>query len=66
MLASSAYNRLKIGIGRPPAFMKPEAFVLANFASEERVVIQKTLGIAVEALKIWIEYGCGEAMNRFN
>jgi PTH1 family peptidyl-tRNA hydrolase len=65
-LASREYDRLKIGVGRPAEFMKPEAYVLSNFVEEELSQLEQTLRIAAEALKFWSENGCASAMNHYN
>ncbi|MDR1205245.1 MAG: aminoacyl-tRNA hydrolase [Peptococcaceae bacterium] len=65
-LASQEYDRLKIGVGRPADFMKPEVYVLSNFTGEELSPLEQTLRIAAEALKFWSENGCAAAMNHYN
>jgi PTH1 family peptidyl-tRNA hydrolase len=66
MLGSQTYDRLKIGIGRPAAFMKPEAYVLSDFTAPEAGILEETMDTAAEALKCWITSDCQTAMNRFN
>lgn len=65
-LGSDQYERLKIGIGRPPEFMKTEAYVLQGFTLEERQTLDKMLDLACEGLLYWLEEGCVPAMNKFN
>jgi PTH1 family peptidyl-tRNA hydrolase len=65
-LASQEYDRLKIGVGRPVGLMRPEAYVLSDFTGEEFAFLDRTLSMAVEALKYWSENGCAAAMNRYN
>jgi PTH1 family peptidyl-tRNA hydrolase len=66
MLNSDAYDRLKIGIGRPPEFMKTEAYVLQAFLTEEKLLLDKVLNTAVTGLENWIAEGGALTMNKFN
>ena len=65
-LGSDQYERLKIGIGRPPEFMKTEVYVLRGFSLEERQVLDKMLDLACQGLLYWLEEGCVPSMNKFN
>lgn len=66
MLNSSEYSRLKIGLGRPPAFMCPENYVLGSFLEEERKILSAIMKYSLEGLKTWCEEGIDVAMNKFN
>jgi len=66
MLASDAYDRLKIGIGRPPEHMKTEAYVLQAFLTEEKILLDKVLDKAVEAVQYWVTEGISASMNKYN
>jgi PTH1 family peptidyl-tRNA hydrolase len=67
-LATSAYGRLRFGIGRPaPDFEGDVAdFVLQAFALEERTALGNVLGRASEAVKLVAADGLSRAMNRTN
>lgn len=65
-LGSDKYDRLKIGIGRPPGFMTTEDYVLQAFYPEEKEVLDQTLASAAEGLRYWLTEGVAKAMNRFN
>jgi PTH1 family peptidyl-tRNA hydrolase len=67
-LATSAYGRLRLGIGRPaPDFEGDVAdFVLQAFALEERTALGNVLGRASEAVKLVASDGLSRAMNRTN
>jgi PTH1 family peptidyl-tRNA hydrolase len=66
MLNSDSYDRLKVGIGRPPEFMKTESYVLQAFSTEEKLLLDKVLAKAVEGIEYWITEGCAKAMNQYN
>jgi PTH1 family peptidyl-tRNA hydrolase len=65
-LGSDEYDRLKIGIGRPPEFMATEDYVLQAFSAEERAVLDKVLQTVVEGMRCWLAEGVVAAMNCFN
>jgi len=65
-LGSSQFDRLKVGIGRPLEAIKPEVFVLQAFQTEERLLLEKVLLLAVEGLEDWIVEGCVPSMNKYN
>jgi PTH1 family peptidyl-tRNA hydrolase len=51
-LSTRDFPRMRIGIGRPPGRMPPEAYVLQDFRDDEQLIMEHT---------------CFEmAMNRFN
>ena len=47
--SSQEFDRLKIGIGPQPPFMKSEDFVLQNFSKEQKVQIDDIINLCVEA-----------------
>ena len=63
-LATEAYPRLRIGIGRPLGHSI--AHVLGSFAEDERTLLVETLERAVQAVELCVELGIEAAMNRFN
>lgn len=65
-LGSNEYDRLKIGIGRPSEYIKPEVFVLQSFQTEEKPILDKVLNLTAEGLENWIMEGCVSSMNKFN
>ena len=57
--------RLRIGIGAAPQEGSVD-YVLGRFFEEERPLVEKTIGRAVEAVKCAIDNGLLSAMNQFN
>jgi len=58
--------RFRIGIGRPPGQMPPEAYVLQDFSADETQLMEETYQRAVEAIFIALHDGFDTAMNQFN
>ena len=65
-LNSRAFPRLRIGIGRPPGQMPPEAYVLQAFTADQRVMIEDAYQRAVQAVQTVLRDGIEKAMNEFN
>ena len=65
-LNSPDYDRLKIGIGRNPAFMKVENYVLSDFSAVEKLKLPVLIKAALGGLQTWTEKGIVKAMNDFN
>ncbi len=60
------FDRLKIGIGPQPNYMKSEDYVLQNFNHEELQLLKDSLDKAIEAFKYYCENGLTSAQNKFN
>ncbi len=63
-VGTSAYPRVRIGIGRPARGAIEH--VLARFSREEQAVVDEALARAAEAVEVWLTEGIDAAMNRFN
>ena len=65
-LNTQDFPRLRIGIGRPPGRMPPEAYVLQDFGQDQKPVIEQTYERAAEAVRVALSDGFEMAMNQFN
>ena len=65
-LQTRDFLRLKIGIGRPPARVEAEQFVLGRFTKSERSVLARTFLRADEAVETLVTEGAAKAMSLFN
>jgi PTH1 family peptidyl-tRNA hydrolase len=67
-LKSDNFPRVKFGIGKPPADMDIDLcdYVLDNFTSSEKEVLDKEFNKAVDALGVIITESIASAMNQFN
>jgi PTH1 family peptidyl-tRNA hydrolase len=57
---------LRIGIGGPPEGWDPANFVLARFAGEEALEIERAVLRAADAAMDWVREGVEFCMNRYN
>jgi PTH1 family peptidyl-tRNA hydrolase len=65
-LGTTAFPRLRVGIGRPPEGTDPAEFVLTRFTGDEAAVVEQSLARAVEVVEMVVTAGVDAAMNRFN
>ena len=65
-LGTKAFPRLRVGIGRPPAGVPPETYVLERFAPDERTAIDEAVERAANAALAVVSDGLEAAMNRVN
>ena len=63
---TETFDRLKIGIGPQPPFMKSEDYVLQNFNSEEVKTLNDTLDRAIEAFLYYCTEGIVKVQNKYN
>lgn len=64
--SSSDFMRLRIGINRPADKMRVINHVLGKFTAEEQKRLAKIIDRAVEGIRIILQNGIKEAMNRIN
>ena len=65
-LGKTEYNRLRLGVGRPPAGGDVSRYVLSCFNAAERAQLQEYLEKAADALELLVQKGPQEAMNLYN
>ena len=65
-LGSPDFTRLKIGVGRPPAGVPAEGYVLQEFAAAERDPLRDALARGVSTLEVYLDRGLEAAMNACN
>lgn len=65
-LGTRQFARLRVGIGRPPEFMAPAAFVLSRFNAEERTRLEEGFAEMAELVALVDRQGVVAAMNQFN
>ena len=63
-LGSKDFQRVRIGIGRPPGRKDPAAFVLEPFTSTERGEVPTICEQAADATELLIEAGLETAQNQ--
>jgi peptidyl-tRNA hydrolase, PTH1 family len=62
-LGTKDFQRIRIGIGRPPGRKDPAAFVLENFTAAERPEVPAICEQAADAAELLIELGLESAQN---
>ncbi|MCR5260309.1 MAG: aminoacyl-tRNA hydrolase [Candidatus Gastranaerophilales bacterium] len=60
------FDRLKVGIGPQPQFMKSEVFVLSNFTNEQKELLEATIKFSAEAVEEYFKNGIQIAQNKYN
>jgi len=65
-LGSDRYDRLKIGVSRPPDRMAAEAYVLQAFSVDEKATLDLVIDKGAEGLMYWLNEGNAPAMNKYN
>jgi len=65
-IQTDEFNRLKVGVGRPPLKEEPADYVLKSFSSSEKKKLSPLIAKAAEAVLMVIEQGMERAMNEYN
>jgi len=63
-LGTKDFQRVRIGIGRPPGRKDPAAFVLEQFSAAERAVVPTLCELAADATGLLVEAGLESAQNQ--
>jgi PTH1 family peptidyl-tRNA hydrolase len=62
-LGTKDFQRVRIGIGRPPGRKDPAAYVLENFSSAERTEVPTICEQAADATELLVQLGLEPAQN---
>jgi peptidyl-tRNA hydrolase, PTH1 family len=65
-LGHGEFDRLRVGIGRPPPGSEAVDHVLDGFSAVDRVALDGVLARAQDAVLLWAREGIEAAMNRVN
>ena len=65
-LGTQEFNRMRIGISRPPSGMKVPDYVLARFSEEEIPEMAQAVEKSADACELWLSKPYIEVMNQFN
>ena len=65
-LRQDTFNRVRLGIGRPPVGWAAPDYVLSRFHQEEQEDLNSALEKAADAVEGILKLGMSNAMNRFN
>ena len=65
-LGTQEFNRIRVGINRPPAGMKVADYVLAKFTKEEDPIVEKAVEKTVSAVESALSNNFLNVMSEFN
>ena len=65
-LGTRAFNRVKIGVGRPRYNEPVDEFVLRPFYKDDEEIVEKVIEGAVQACELFVGRGVAQAMNFIN
>ncbi|RHW31745.1 aminoacyl-tRNA hydrolase [Lysinibacillus yapensis] len=65
-LGTQEFNRIRVGISRPPAGMKVADYVLSKFSKEDDPVIEQAIGKTVAAVEASLSKKFLDVMSEFN
>jgi len=65
-LGTQEFNRIRIGVSRPPAGMKVADYVLSKFSKEEDAVMADAINKSVNAIEASLSKPFLDVMNHFN
>lgn len=65
-LGTQEFNRIRVGVNRPPAGMKVADYVLSKFTKEDEGVISDAIEKSVNAVETSLSTPFLEVMNQFN
>lgn len=65
-LGTQEFNRLRVGIDRPPVGMKVPDYVLSRFSKDDQPIMQDAFVKAADACEYWLGKTFVDVMNKFN
>ncbi|HJV47536.1 MAG TPA: aminoacyl-tRNA hydrolase [Bacillota bacterium] len=65
-LGTEEFDRIRVGIGRPPQGKKVVDYVLENFHPEEKKELESAVIRSAEAAKLWLDVPFDQVMNKYN
>ncbi len=63
---SDKFDRLKVGVGPQPKFIKSEIFVLSLFEKEKQELLNASIKYAADAVICYLKEGIQKAQNKYN
>lgn len=65
-LSTQEFNRIRVGVNRPPAGMKVADYVLSKFSKDDQVVVKEAIDKSCDAVEAALKKPFLEVMNQFN
>lgn len=65
-LGTQEFNRIRVGVDRPPAGMKVADYVLAKFSKDDQIIVQDAISKCCDAVEVSLNKPFLDVMNQFN
>ena len=65
-LGTQEFNRIRVGVNRPPAGMKVADYVLSKFSKDDQVVVKEAIDKSCDAVETALKKPFSDVMNQFN
>ena len=65
-LGTQEFNRIRVGVNRPPAGMKVADYVLSKFSKDDQIVVKEAIDKSCDAVEAALKKPFLEVMNQFN
>lgn len=65
-LGTQEFNRIRVGVNRPPAGMQVADYVLSKFSKDDQVVVNEAISKSCDAVEMALSKPFLEVMNHFN
>lgn len=65
-LGTQEFNRIRVGVSRPPAGMKVADYVLSKFSKDDQPVMEEAIMKSVEAIELSLTKKFLDVMNTYN
>ena len=65
-LGTQQFNRIRVGVSRPPAGMKVADYVLSKFSKDDQPIVQDAVKKSVDAVEASLSKKFIDVMNQFN
>lgn len=65
-LGTQEFNRIRVGVNRPPAGMKVADYVLSKFSKDDQPIVQDAINKSVDAVEVSLSKKFLDVMNQFN
>jgi peptidyl-tRNA hydrolase, PTH1 family len=65
-LGTQEFNRIRVGVSRPPAGIKVADYVLSKFSKEDQPIVKDSIDKSCDAVELALTKPFLEVMNKFN
>ncbi len=65
-IGTQEFNRIRVGVNRPPAGMQVADYVLSKFSKDDQIVVNEAISKSCDAVEMALSKPFSEVMNHFN